>query len=165
MIFQSGHILIFPAVYISFTGLVQILAGHMKISAGHVNFQNHVPDGHVNQMLNVKPCEVPINCNDVLPNGTEPFILTNVEQSSVRSCSVAFSLRKFTGRSQHAQDINPWSDYMSLKINILRSQPYFPEANELIINSCYSRLSCFRLQHRKKKLRQTFTCRNSLRER
>ena len=26
----------------------------MKIFAGHVNFQNHMPDGHVNQMLNVK---------------------------------------------------------------------------------------------------------------
>ena len=47
VILQSGHILIFPVVYISFTGLVQILAGHMKIFAGHVNFQNHVPDGHV----------------------------------------------------------------------------------------------------------------------
>ena len=54
--FQSGHVLIFPAVYINFSGLVQILAGHMRIFAGHVNFQNHVPDGHVNQMLNVKPC-------------------------------------------------------------------------------------------------------------
>ena len=27
----------------------------MKIFVGHVNFKNHVPDGHVNQMLNVKP--------------------------------------------------------------------------------------------------------------
>ena len=55
VIFQSGHALILPAVYISFTGLVQILAGHIKNFAGHVNFQNHVPDGHVSQMLNVKP--------------------------------------------------------------------------------------------------------------
>ena len=55
VIFQSGHVLIFPAVYITFTGLVLILAGHIKIFAGHANFQNHVPDGHVNQMLNVKP--------------------------------------------------------------------------------------------------------------
>ena len=53
--FQSGHVLILPAVCISLTGLVQILAGHMKIFVGHVNFKNHVPDGHVNQMLNVKP--------------------------------------------------------------------------------------------------------------
>ena len=53
--FQSGHVLIFPAMYISFTGLVQILDGQVKIFAGHVNFQNHMPDGHVNQMLNVKP--------------------------------------------------------------------------------------------------------------
>ena len=29
----------------------------MKIFAGHENFQNHVPDGHVNQMLNVKACQ------------------------------------------------------------------------------------------------------------
>ena len=58
VIFQAGHVLIFPAVYTSFIGLyrVQILAGHVKIFAGHVNFDNHVPDGHVNQMLNVKPC-------------------------------------------------------------------------------------------------------------
>ena len=56
VIFQSGHVLIFPAVYISFTGLVQILAGHIKFFDGHVNFQNHMPDGHVSQMLNVKPC-------------------------------------------------------------------------------------------------------------
>ena len=53
---QSGHALIFTAVYITFTGLVKILAGHLKIFPGHVNLQNHVPDGHVNQMLNVKPC-------------------------------------------------------------------------------------------------------------
>ena len=43
---------------LQFTGLVQILAGHMKIFAGHVNLQNHVPDGNVNQMLNVKPWTV-----------------------------------------------------------------------------------------------------------
>ena len=55
VIFQSGHVLIFPAVYISFTGLVQILSGHVKVFAGHINFQNHVSDGHVNQMLDVKP--------------------------------------------------------------------------------------------------------------
>ena len=55
VIFQYGHVLIFSAVYIIFTGFVQILAGHVKIFAGQVNFQNHVPDGHVNQMLNVKP--------------------------------------------------------------------------------------------------------------
>ena len=54
LIFQSGHVLIFPAVYISFTGLGQILAGHVKIFAGH-NFLE-CADGHVNQMLNVKPC-------------------------------------------------------------------------------------------------------------
>ena len=58
VIFQSGHVLIFPAVCISFTGLVQILAGHMNIFAGHVNFQNHVPDRHVNQMLNVNPLRI-----------------------------------------------------------------------------------------------------------
>ena len=45
-------------MYTTFTGLVLILAGHAEIFAGHVNFQNHVPDGHVNQMLNVKPCTV-----------------------------------------------------------------------------------------------------------
>ena len=38
MIFQSGHVLIFSAVHISFAGLVQILAGHIKKFAGHVNF-------------------------------------------------------------------------------------------------------------------------------
>ena len=54
--FQYGHALIFPTVCISFTGLVQVLAGHVKIFAGQVNFQNHVPNGHVNHMLNVKPC-------------------------------------------------------------------------------------------------------------
>ena len=43
---------------LQFTGLVQILAGHMKIFAGHVNLQNHVPDGNVNQILNVKPWTV-----------------------------------------------------------------------------------------------------------
>ena len=48
-------VLVFPAVYISFTGLWHILAEHVIIFAGHVNFQNHVPDGHINQMLNVKP--------------------------------------------------------------------------------------------------------------
>ena len=37
--FHSGHVLIFfSAVYISFTGLVQIVAGHMKIFARHINF-------------------------------------------------------------------------------------------------------------------------------
>ena len=55
VIFQSGHVLIFPAEYVSFTGLAQISAGHVKIFAGHVNFQNHMPDGLVNQMLDVKP--------------------------------------------------------------------------------------------------------------
>ena len=55
VIFQSGHVLIFLAVYISFTGLVQILAGQVEIFTGQVNFQNHVPNGLVNQMLNVKP--------------------------------------------------------------------------------------------------------------
>ena len=45
VIFQSWHVLIFPAVYISFTGFVQILDEHMKIFAGHVNFQNHIPMG------------------------------------------------------------------------------------------------------------------------
>ena len=45
VIFKSGHVIIFPAVYISSTELVHILAGHMKIFAGHVNFQNHVPNG------------------------------------------------------------------------------------------------------------------------
>ena len=38
-------VLIFPTVYISFTGLVKTLAAHAKFLAGHVNFQNHVPDG------------------------------------------------------------------------------------------------------------------------
>ena len=51
-----GHMLIFPAVYISFAGLLQILTGHMKIFAGHWNFENHMPHGHVNQMLNVNIC-------------------------------------------------------------------------------------------------------------
>ena len=60
VISQSGHVLIFSIVYISFAGLAQILAGHVEIFAGHVNFQNHVPDGHVNQMLNVKPCQIKI---------------------------------------------------------------------------------------------------------
>ena len=43
---------------LAYAGLVQILTGHVEIFAGHVHFQNHVPDGHVNQMLNVKPCYV-----------------------------------------------------------------------------------------------------------
>ena len=51
VIFQYGHVLIFPTVYGGFTGLAQILAGHVKIFAGHVNFQNQVPNGHVNHML------------------------------------------------------------------------------------------------------------------
>ena len=55
-LFLSGHVLIFPAVYINFAGLVQILAGHVKFFAGHITFQNYMPDRHVNQMLNVKPC-------------------------------------------------------------------------------------------------------------
>ena len=55
VIFQSRHVLIFPAVYRTFTGLVQILAGHVKIFARHVNFHNYLPDVHVNQMLNVMP--------------------------------------------------------------------------------------------------------------
>ena len=33
-----------------------MVAGHVKSFAAHVNFQNHMPNGHVNQMLNVKPC-------------------------------------------------------------------------------------------------------------
>ena len=51
---------------------------------GHVNFQNHVPDGHVNQMLNIKsspgmassilPKLVNIGSgNGFLPNGTKPI--------------------------------------------------------------------------------------------
>ena len=43
--FQYGHVLIFPAVYVSFTGLVQILAGHVKIFAGHINFRTMCPTG------------------------------------------------------------------------------------------------------------------------
>ena len=50
VIIQSVHVLILPAVYISFTGLAEILAGQVKILAGHINFENHVK-----QMLNVKP--------------------------------------------------------------------------------------------------------------
>ena len=65
VIFHSGHVLIFSAVYISFTGLVQILAGHVEIFAGHVNFLNHLPDGHVNQMLNVKPCIIWTNADPI----------------------------------------------------------------------------------------------------
>ena len=37
----------FTAVYINFAGLVQILVGHVKMFAGHVNFHNHMPIGHV----------------------------------------------------------------------------------------------------------------------
>ena len=64
-------VLIFPVVYISFTGLVQILAGHMKFFAGHVNFQNHVPDGHVNQMLNVKPWSGKITNSNLILQGVK----------------------------------------------------------------------------------------------
>ena len=56
VIFRSVHVLIFTAAYIRFTGFLQIFAGHVKTFAGHVHFQVHVPDGHVNQMFNVKPC-------------------------------------------------------------------------------------------------------------
>ena len=42
---QSGHVVIFLAVYISLTRLVQILAGHVKISAGHVHFLTTCPMG------------------------------------------------------------------------------------------------------------------------
>ena len=52
---QSWHVLVFPTIYIIFTGLWQILAGLVIIFAEHVNFQFHVPDGHINQMLNIKP--------------------------------------------------------------------------------------------------------------
>ena len=51
-------------MYISFTGLVQILTGHLKIFARHVHFQIHLPDGHINQMLNVKPWG-PVNTSQI----------------------------------------------------------------------------------------------------
>ena len=38
-----------------------MLAGHVKKNSGHVNSENHMPDGHVNQMLYVNPCNHVIN--------------------------------------------------------------------------------------------------------
>ena len=53
--FQSGHVLIFPAVFITFTELVQILAGHVNFFTGPADFQIHVPEGHVNQRKKTYP--------------------------------------------------------------------------------------------------------------
>ena len=42
----------------------------MKIFAGQVHFQNHMPDGHENQMLNVKPCQRLTHCGPVILHST-----------------------------------------------------------------------------------------------
>ena len=56
VIFQARHIFLAVYWYITFSVFVHILAGHVKIFAGHINFWSHMPNGHVNQMLNVNPC-------------------------------------------------------------------------------------------------------------
>ena len=43
----------------------------MKIFTGHVNFQNHMPDEHLNQMLNVKPCFMGCHFNTPNVNNTK----------------------------------------------------------------------------------------------
>ena len=81
--FQYGHVLTVTAVYVSFTGLVQILAGHVKIFAGKVHFQNHVPNGHVNHMLNVKPCAQVEKCAHHQHVAAEPVMWAVVSGESL----------------------------------------------------------------------------------
>ena len=57
--FSQGMYLLSQQYTEAFTGLVQILAGHVKIFTRHVNFRK--PDGHVNQ---IKPWQVSRNFSD-----------------------------------------------------------------------------------------------------
>ena len=55
VIFQAGHAIIFPVIYISFTWLVKVLTGHVIFFEGHLNFEKHAPYGPEHLMLNVIP--------------------------------------------------------------------------------------------------------------